>query len=233
MKTRIVFASVATLLMLLATAASQDGGKKDKDNGRRAMPIYITPFYDSRGLNVAVGEKSKKLASADAKTILELSTALKREKDKLRAEVMYVTAIRLYDLGHKDDAVYWFYTAQFRARVFSGILDKEKVGTIGSEAFELNKAYASFNQLAGVFINGYAFGELPKLEKTLLKVVEESRSLPKFGDVYPKVKFVEQEKWEGVNREVSNGLTGLIAFIKTNAEMIKEQRKKNGIEGKF
>ena len=78
---------------------------------------------------------------------------------------MYVAAIRLYDLGHKDEAVYWFYTAQYRARVFTSILDKENVGTIGSEAFELKQAYASFNQLAGEYINGYAFGELPKLKK--------------------------------------------------------------------
>jgi len=108
---------------------------------------------------------------------------------------MYVAAIRLYDLGHKDEAVYWFYTAQYRARVFTSILDKENVGTIGSEAFELKQAYASFNQLAGEYINGYAFGELPKLKKTLLKVVDEGKSLPKFGVVYPKVKFVDEEKW--------------------------------------
>src|SRR5436190_3567590 len=112
-----------------------------------------------------------------------------------RSKVMYVAAIRLYDLGHKDEAVYWFYTAQYRARVFTSILDKENVGTIGSEAFELKQAYASFNQLAGEYINGYAFGELPKLKKTLLKVVDEGKSLPKFGVVYPKVKFVDEEKW--------------------------------------
>jgi KaiC/GvpD/RAD55 family RecA-like ATPase len=193
MKTRIIFASVATFFSFLSAGASQEGDKKET-NGRPAMPIYITPFYDSKGLKVSVGDTSKKLASADAKTILEVSSELKKERDKLRAEVMYVAAIRLYDLGHKDEAVYWFYTAQYRARVFTSILDKEKVGNIGSEAFELKQAYASFNQLAGEYINGYAFGELPKFEKTLLKVVEEGKSLPKFGDVYPKVKFVDEDE---------------------------------------
>jgi hypothetical protein len=99
------------------------------------------------------------LMSADSKTILQVSEELKKEKDKLRADVMYVAAIRLYDLGHKDEAVHWFYSAQYRARVFSSILDKEKVGSIGSEAFELKQAYLSFNQLAGEYINGYAFGD--------------------------------------------------------------------------
>jgi len=233
MKTRIIIAFVATFLSICVTGASREVDKKEKDGGRPAMPVYITPFYDSKGTKVSVGENSKRLANADPSTILEVSTELRKEKDKLRAEVMYVAAIRLYDLGHKDEAVYWFYTAQYRARVFTSILDREKVGTIGSEAFELTHAYLSFNQLAGEYINGYAFGELPKLEKTLLKVVEEGKSLPKFGDIYPKVKFVEEEKWAENNKEVSEGLSSLIEFIKANADSIKEQREKNGIEGKY
>jgi hypothetical protein len=232
MKTRIIFASAATFISFFMAGASQEGGQK-KDAGQPPMPIYVTPFYDSNGLKVAVGEQSKRLASADSKTILQVSEELKKEKDKLRADVMYVAAIRLYDLGHKDEAVYWFYSAQYRARVFSSILDKEKVGSIGSEAFELKQAYLSFNQLAGEYINGYAFGDLPKLEKTLLKVVEEGKSAPKYCDIYPKVKFAPEESWAEKNKEVSKGLSGLIEFIKTNADSIKEQRKKNGIEGKY
>lgn len=213
--------------------SAQEGGNKGKAAGRPAMPIYITPFYDSDGLKISIGENSKKLAGADAKTIVQVSADLKKEKDKLRAEVMYVTAIRLYDLGHKDEAVYWFYSAQYRARVFSSILDKEKVGSIGSEAFELKQAYISFNQLAGEHINGYAFGELPKLEKTIEMVMEEGKSPPKFSTIYPKVKFAPEEIWAQKNEEVTKGLSGLVEYIKTNADSIKEQRKKNGIEGKY
>jgi hypothetical protein len=233
MKNPTMFASLITVISFLAVAAAQEGGEKQKDADRSAMPIYVTPFYDSKGLKVSVGDNSEKLASADARSILEVSKELNKEKDKLRAEVMYVAAIRLYDLGHKDEAVYWFYTAQYRARVFTSILDKAKVGSIGSEAFELRQAYASFNQLAGEYINGYAFGELPKLEETLLKVVDEGKTVPKFGDIYPNVKFVPEESWSDKNKEASKGLSGLIEFIKTNADSIKAQRKNNGIEGKY
>ena len=221
------------LLFASFVCAVQGSGEKDKPKNRTPIPVYITPYYDSDGLKISVGEHSKKLKDADAKSIVELSTELKKQQEKLRAEVMYVTAIRLYDLGHKDDAVYWFYTAQYRARVFISILDKEKVGSIGSEAFELKQAYGAFNQLAGTYINGYAFGELDKLEKTLTKVIDQGKSLPKYGDVYPKVKFVSDDSWGEKNKEVSKGLSGLIDYIKNNAEMIKEQRKKNGIEGKY
>ena len=112
MKIRIGCAFMAIFFSVLVAGASQEGDKKEKD-GRPGMPIRVTPFYDSNGLKVSVGENSKKLASADAKSILDVSTELEKEKDGLRAEVMYVVAIRLYDLGHKDEAVYWFYTAQF------------------------------------------------------------------------------------------------------------------------
>ena len=222
-----------TFVSFVLAGASKAGDKKEKSGGQPAMPISITPFYDSTGPKVSVGASSKKLARANARSILDVTAELEKERDKLRPEVMYVAAIRLYDLGHKDEAVYWFYTAQYRARVFTSILDKENVGGIGSEAFELKHAYVAFRQLAGEYINGYAFGDLPKLEKTLLKVVDEGKSLPKFGDVYPKVKFIEEAKWAENTKEVSKGLSVLIEYIRTNADSIKQQRKKNGIEGKY
>ena len=71
------------------------------------------------------------------------------------------------------------------------------------------------------------------LEKTLLKVVDEGKTVPTFGDIYPNVKFMPEDSWSDKNKEVSKGLSGLIESIKTNADSIKEQRKKHGIEGKY
>ena len=233
MRTLTMSASIPALVIAAVAAFSQGQGDEGKRPGRSPMPIYITPYYDSDGLKISVGEYSKELASADADTILRVCDKLKREKHRLRAEVMYVTAIRLYDLGRKDEAVYWFYTAQYRARVFTSILDKEKIGSIGAEAFELKQAYNSFNALAGEYINGYAFGDLGTLERTLKKVVEEGKLLPKYGELYPRVAFAPEEVWAGKNEEVSQGLSRLIEYVKTNADTIKEQRRKSGIEGKY
>jgi hypothetical protein len=226
-------ASLLMLVSFVVASDAQDDGDKGKETRRPAMPIYITPFYSSDGIEISVGDYSKKLAAADAKSILQLSSELKEKRDTLRAEVMYVTAIRLYDLGQKDEAVYWFHSAQYRARIFSSILDNEKMGSIGAEAFELKQAYIAFGQLAGEYINGYAFGELPKLEQTLQKVVDEGKALPKFRELYPNVTFVKEETWAKKNKEVSERLSGLIQYINSNADSIKEQRKENGIEGKY
>jgi hypothetical protein len=225
--------AVLALVMAPAAGFSQGPGDPAKRADRPRMPIYVTPYYNSDGPKIQVGEPGKALASADAGTILRVCDRLKKDRDKLRAEVMYVAAVRLYDLGKKDEAVYWFYTAQYRARVFGAILDKDKIGTIGSEAFELQQAYNAFNQLAGKYLNGYAFGRLETLEKTLQRVVEEGKAMPRYGELYPGVAFAPAETWAAKNDEVSRGLSGLITYIKTNADAIKEQRKASGVDGKY
>jgi hypothetical protein len=96
----------------------------------------------------------------------------------------------------------------------------------------MKQAYTSFDELAGKYINIYAFGDLAKLEETLAKVREEGSSVPRFGELYPNVTFVEEQKWADENTTISKGLAGLIDYIKTNADSIKDQRKKNGVEGK-
>jgi hypothetical protein len=233
MHTRILIISIFLLIPFAAVGASQESGNKGKTVSKQAMPIYVTPFYDFNGLKISIGEYSKKLANADAASILQLTAELKKEKDKLRAEVMYVAAIRLYDLGQKDEAVYWFYTAKYRAGLFSLTLDNERVGSIGSEAFELKQAYRAFNQLAGEYINGYAGGELQKFEAALSQVIKEGQSLPKLREIYPEVKFAAEKDWADKNKEVSKALASLLEYIKSSADIIKEQRKKKGIEGKY
>jgi hypothetical protein len=197
------------------------------------MPILVTPFYDGESLQISVGPTSQKLAAADANSILQLVKELKKDQDSLRAEVMFVIAIRLYDLGHKDEAVYWFHSAQYRARLFSSILDQEHVGGIGDASFELKHAYGAFQQLAGKYINGYAFGNLKKLENVLKKVTAEGKSLPKFAEIYPEVAFVDSETWTTKNAEIADGLAMVLDFIRTKADVIKEQRRVNGVEGKY
>jgi hypothetical protein len=206
-------------------------GKKPKATAKEigSVPIYVTPFYNSDGPKVAVGKFSQRLAEANADSILPLVADLEKEKVELRAEVMYVTAVRLFDLGHKDEAVAWFYRAQFRAKVFSALLDPQKMGAIGSEAFELKQAYGAFNQLAASFINVYAFGDLDKLEKTLTQVVKDGESAPKFPEIYPNVAFLPPNEWAAKNQEVATGLTKFITYIQTNADSIRKQREQNGI----
>jgi hypothetical protein len=57
------------------------------------IPIYITPFYNSKGLQIDVGPFSKDLAAATPGTIADVAAAMKNRWDDLSIEAMW-TRIR-------------------------------------------------------------------------------------------------------------------------------------------
>ena len=199
----------------------------------KPMPIYVTPYYNSKGPQIDVGDYSKELVAATSDSIAALSTKLKEKWSSLSVETMYVLSIRLYDLGQKDDAVYWFYSAQFRAKLFASILPKESIGGMGSEGFERLHAHNSFHQLAGQYINGYAFGDLKKLDKTIRRVKLESEKNPKFKTIYPKLDFPDEKSWAKKRDDIAAGLDKMLDYMAENADKIKAMRIENGIEGKY
>jgi hypothetical protein len=209
---------------------------QDVPSGARAatpIPIYVSPFYNSQGPRIDVGPFSKQLAAATPDTISDVGAAMKKQWDDLSIEAMYVAAIRLYDLGQKDQAVYWFYSAQYRARLFASILSDDNPKTIGGAAFEASAAQGSFFQLAGGYINGYVFGKLDKLKATIQAVqAENEKTLPRFSAIYPNVSFIPKDSWPDKNKTVSASLSQLLDFIDTKADDIKAQRTQNGIEDK-
>lgn len=129
--------------------------------------------------------------------------------------------------------MYWFYTAQLRSKVFSGILDQAKTGGMGSKEFELTHAQNSFFQLAGPNINGYAFGNPEKLSETIKQVMKEKDNFPDLGEIYSNVSFIPARNRQSVVDEVSGGLSGLITYLETNKDSLKEQRVENGTHELF
>ena len=197
------------------------------------MPVYVTPLYNSEGPDIKVGPVSDELTKATAKTIKPLTDKMKREWSTLPAETMYVTAIRLYDFGWKDEATYWFYSAQYRGRLLGSIIPPEAVGGLGTPEFETMQAHNAFAQLAGVYINGYAFGKLPKLKATIETVLKENKQIPEFEKIYPNMNLSPASQWPEKNNEIADGLRKLVNHIAKNGEQIKAERKQNGIEGKY
>ena len=70
---------------------------------------------------------------------------------------LMVLAIRLYDVGLRDDAVFWFYAAKDRYITLSDVADIEASG-LG----QVDQAVRDFATLAGPFINSYAFCDLAR-----------------------------------------------------------------------
>src|SRR5213080_239710 len=197
------------------------------------IDVYVTPYYNSKGPSVSVGRFSSGLASAKEDEFLATITKMKRAWDQLTFPELYVAAIRLYDLGYRKEAVYWFYSAQYRGRQFGILLDQSKMGSIGSPGFELLQAQNAFFQLVGPYINGYAFGDMDGLVKVVERVQQEGRRIPDLEAAYPGVTFRNKSEWPSANADLADGMNQLISMLKEKKDDIKRQRIERGVEEKF
>lgn len=194
------------------------------------ISIAVSPFYDSEGPQINVGEYSQRLGNSDLESLATLSQEMAKTKHTLTPQQMYVLAIRLYDLGEKDGAVYWFYEAQFRAKLFQLAIEPEQMVRVGEPTFELNAAYNSFQKVAGDAINGYAGCDLDNWIRITTLVMNDNPSPPELDQLFPEVTFVEREQWQEINKNVATGLAVLINYISENGELIKRQRAQQNMD---
>jgi hypothetical protein len=197
------------------------------------IDVYVTPYYDSKGPAVSVGRFSSGLASAKEDDFLTTVAEMKKDWDRLTFPELYVGAIRLYDLGYRKEAVYWFYSAQYRGRQFGVLLDQTKMGSIGSPGFEPLHAQNAFYQLVGPYINGYAFGDTDGLVKVVERVQKEGRRIPDLQAAYPGVTFRSKSEWRSANADLADGMTQLISTLKDKKDEIRRQHIERGMEEKF
>lgn len=223
-------AGIAAAAIAMTQAGSTFAAIPD---GAGPLPIYVTPYYDSKGPQVRVGKWSAALAGADRSSIAGVAAAMAREQPTLTVAAMYVLAIRLYDLGERDAALRWFYAAQYRARLFHALLDPARVGTMGSPAFELNAAHAAFQQLAGPYLNGYAGCDRDKWLAAIAVVRAEHRRPVDLAALHPSVAFVPAGQWVARNDEVNAGLGKLAEHLETRWEEMRAQRAANDADRRF
>ena len=197
------------------------------------MDIVITPYYNSKEPTIDVGSFSKGMASVSEPELVATITKMKQSWDQLSFPEMYVAAIRLYDLGYRKEAVYWFYSAQYRGRLFTTLIDQAKMGGMGAMGFELLHAHDAFLQLAGPYINGYAFGDIDNLVRIIQRVQKEGWGIPEMKATYPGVKFKDESEWKAANEGLNDGMTRLLTSLKEKGNSIKQQRIENGTEARF
>ena len=197
------------------------------------IDVYVTPYYNSKGPSVSIGRFSSGLAAAKEDEFLATIGRMKKDWDELTFPELYVAAIRLYDFGYRKEAVYWFYSAQYRGRQFGVLLDQSEMGSIGSAGFELLQAQNAFFQLVGPYINGYAFGDTDALMKVVERVQKDGRRIPDLQTIYPGVTFKSKSDWESANSDLANGISKPISMLEEKKDDIRRQRIQQGIEEKF
>jgi hypothetical protein len=197
------------------------------------IEVYVTPYYNSKGPGIEVGPFSKGLAANNEAEFVATIAKMKQAWDDLTFPEMYVAAIRLYDQGFRNDATYWFYSAQYRGRLLASLVDREKMGSMGDPAFELVQAANAFQQLVGPYINGYAFGDIDNLVQIVERVQKENRAVPDLNKIYPRVIFKKKSEWETGNSALNEGLTKFLSTLKEQKADIKRQRAERGMDVKF
>jgi hypothetical protein len=139
----------------------------------RYIGIYVEPFYRSAAKpdgepQVAVGKQfNALLASTKREDILAARDLIAANPKLVTPMTLMVLAIRFYDVGSRDDSVFWFYAAKERYIVMSEVLDVKTQLLV-----QADDAVRSFAALAGPVINGYAFCDLAKQKELHAKAVE-------------------------------------------------------------
>ena len=197
------------------------------------IEVYVTPYYNSDGPVIEVGRFSKGLGAKSEQEFVDTILKMKQTWNELRFPEMYVAAIRLYDLGFRNESTYWFYSAQYRGRLLASLVDQQKMGSIGAPAFELVQAANAFQQLVGPFINGYAFGDIDRLVQIIERVQTENKTVPDLEKLYPSVPFKRQSEWNAGNDSLNEGLTKFLRMLKDQKASLKKTRIENGTEAKF
>jgi hypothetical protein len=139
----------------------------------RQIGIYVQPFYEAARTpggkpQVAVGKHYNDLLSSNRREdILAARDLIVAKPGMVTPMTMMVLAIRLYDVGLRDDAVFWFHVAKDRYIVMSEVLD------VKAQALaQADDAVRSFATLAGPVINGYAFCDLANQREQHAKAIE-------------------------------------------------------------
>src|SRR5213596_2277602 len=197
------------------------------------IEVYVTPYYNSKGPVIDVGPFTKGLAAKNESEFVATIAKMKTSWDTLNFAETYVAANRLYDLGFRNESIYWFYSAQYRGRLFASLIDRDKMGSIGDPGFELFQAQNAFQQLVGPYINGYAFGDIDQLVPIIEKVQREGKTAPDLTKIYPGVTFKPKSEWDAGNKGLNEGLTKLLVTLKNEKASIKQQRIERGMEAKF
>lgn len=199
----------------------------------KPMSISILPFYDYQDIQINVGDYSEGLKAKDIQTLAKLAQKMAQQKERLTPEQMYVLAIRFYDLGDKDSSIYWYYEAQFRAKLFQQAIEPAQYITLADQAFKLNSAYDDFTRMAGEYVNGYAGCDLNNWVKFTQMVLADNTTPPALNQMFPDVLFVNEDRWQSINDEVLNGLATLIDYISKNGESIRQHRAQQNLDALY
>ena len=144
-------------LALLACMPSRAGETIVRPQGEFAK-------IDVRLANETIRALAKGTAAEQQRAIQDI----KANPGSYAPPVFYALSETLFARGDKDDAAFWFYAGQLRAR-----FDANRCTDVSAR-----QAVAVLNQRYGGPINQHTFQDIPKLEALIPRVLEWDRATP-------------------------------------------------------
>lgn len=205
----------------------------------RRIMVHVHPYYDAGAdpaarPEVHVGRDFDALLASDRREdVVSARDQVLGKPELITPMAMMVLAIRLYDVGLRDDAVFWFYAAKARHRTLAGVLDVSSPLLAGAEV-----AVRDFAALAGGAINGYAFCDVARQQELRARAVA----------------WVEENTYEVIHHPALPALAGdratnleaALAQERASAEKerahlaapgtldeLREQRRKSGADARY
>lgn len=166
--------ALATCAGAVAQSLSSPEGRNVEDiTPVKHIGVYVLPYYQSAQTpdgvpTVAVAKAfDSRLSSNKPEDILAVRDAVQANPQRITPMTLMVLAIRLYDVGLRDDSVFWFYVAKNRYFAMSGVLNVKSPLLAQAE-----DAVRNFAILVGPFINSYAFCDLQKQRDASQRSIE-------------------------------------------------------------
>ena len=116
-------------------------------------PYYIAARAPGEAPRVAVDpDVDALLSSVNAADILKARDAIAAQPDLVKPQTMIVLAMRLYDIGDRHDAVFWYYAGRDRFATMQRVLDMRSLQLIRSA-----EVVEAFEHAAGPAMDGFAY----------------------------------------------------------------------------
>ena len=166
------------------------------------------------------------------------------EVNQIDPAYLFVYSWNLYENGKKDDSVFWFYVAQYRAMIIVAMenennrLDKdlykqlaEDAGTplIGNVIFVGNapkreNLYTYIHSGLGQIINYYAGSNIDNWVAQAQKVLDFEKEHPFDPFKAVPAEQLDASKFEE-GKKLADGLSEFVEYLKTNKSELEKMRK--------
>ena len=208
--------------------------KKEGPADEFHIAVSIPPYYVHTEHRAEIGEYSEGLSAMDRNVLLKTVEKMDKDWRNLPASAMYVAALRLFEIGERDRALYWYQGARYRADLMLELLDSSSgMNRMGSEAYTLSRAHTAFFTALRPHSGGHGLCDIRKYEEAIQRAVLQKDTLPNMSEIYPEVAFLPEEQWQSEAEKVKARFEARLKNTVDNYDRIVGHRKASGVHERY